>query len=86
MTSSAYMVRTGTTFTGEQLRLEAMRRRLGDPDVVGLIYRFDHYDILTEAEALHWERNVLPFGWWIASASRALDTRDPQGSRPEESL
>lgn len=70
MSSLGYMVRTGSTFTGEQLRLEAMARRLSDSDVVGLIHRFDHDDLLTESEARHWERNVLPFGWYIVSDRR----------------
>ena len=34
-------------------------------NVVGTIWRWDHADVLTEAEARHWDVNALPMGWAI---------------------
>ena len=70
--SDAFLIRTGGTRTGETLRQRAMVRRLEiDPDAVALIHRFDHDDILTRAEAEHWDMHILPLGWWIVSDNRS---------------
>ena len=72
----AFLRRTGGTFTGEARRQQGMTRRLEvEADAVGLIHRFDHDDVLTRTEAEHWDRNVLPFGWWIVSDSRRAQGR-----------
>jgi hypothetical protein len=69
--SLEFLRRTGGTFTGEALRQRGMARQLQtDPDAVGLIHRFGHDDVLTRAEAEHWDVHALPFGWYIVSDQR----------------
>lgn len=68
-------MRRGATLTAERLRQEAVVKRLGDPDVVGLIHRWypgegGYDDILTEDEARQWDMHVLPMGWWIVRDGR----------------
>jgi hypothetical protein len=54
------------------------RRRKSNP-VVGLIWRWDRLDHLRLAEALHWERNVLPFGWGIVTDYRPVPSLETSG-------